>query len=270
MGTLEFNDKNQLTNEITLKDDPKTPLAMGMTVTATGVPSGTTILKVVGKSIYLSQMPDDDTPMTQDYALGRPKSIKYDLPGTNPVTLTFDEAATPYAQKFAAAVYEAMAAEAPVVEKTALPFAMQLVDNITGFYVFIPSYNKPTGADLQGQVRDIVKSILRGVPDFNDPAYSNQMLWYPDPSMRPKGLTGDQNFNVFNPDPYVWFVHKVEGMSGYGFSVDDDVSNPSAGGPLLAADGQPNHSPSNLQMGFGGTGGLTNQTEWFPTIPWAP
>ena len=66
------------------------------------------------------------------------------------------------------------------------------------------------------------------------------------------GLTSGQDFNVYNLDPYVWFVHKVEKMSAYGFSVDDDVANPTATGPLLAADGTPNHDPSNLQIDFGG------------------
>jgi hypothetical protein len=64
----------------------------------------------------------------------------------------------------------------------------------------------------------------------------------------------------------------VEGLTGYGFSVDDDVANPSATGPTEGDDA--NHSPSNLQIGFGGIKGtgelatakpLGNQEEWFPT-----
>ena len=80
--------------------------------------------------------------------------------------------------------------------------------------------------------------------------------------------TGGQKFNVYNLDPYVWFVHRVEEMSAYGFSIDDDVSNPTATGPLLGPNSDSNHYPNNLQIGFGGTHGLGNQSQWFPTIPW--
>ena len=46
------------TNQITLDSLPATPLAVGMTVTApTGIPAQTTILKIVGTTVYLSQIP---------------------------------------------------------------------------------------------------------------------------------------------------------------------------------------------------------------------
>lgn len=118
------------------------------------------------------------------------------------------------------------------------------------------------GPILVGEVRDIVKSILRGVYDFE--AAPDQTKWYPNPS----DAAGGQKFNVYNLDPYVWFVHHVLQMSAYGFSVDDDVSNPTATGPLLSADGTPNHFPSQLQIDFGGIGGLGNKSQWFPTTPW--
>jgi hypothetical protein len=62
-------------------------------------------------------------------------------------------------------------------------------------------------------------------------------------------------------------------MAGYAFSVDDDVANPAAPGPVLAADSTPqnpvyNHLPNNLQIAFGGIEGFGNPNEWFPTIPW--
>jgi hypothetical protein len=72
----------------------------------------------------------------------------------------------------------------------------------------------------------------------------------------------------------VWFVHTVEQLTGYGFSVDDDVANPSATGPR---GDNTNHEPSNLQIGFAGIKGtgnlikakpLGNQNEWFPTTKW--
>ena len=57
---------------------------------------------------------------------------------------------------------------------------------------------------LVGEARDLVKSILpAGVYDYYQ--VPDQSEWYPDP----KTPTGGQDFNVYNLDPYVWFVHKV-------------------------------------------------------------
>ncbi len=108
---------------------------------------------------------------------------------------------------------------------------------------------------------------MRGV--YNYYAVPDQTEWYPNPAT----ATGGQTFNVYNLDPYVWFMHVEEGISGYAFSVDDDVSNPSATGP----EGDPNnHSPNNLQIASGGiqnssypsTPALANLNEWFPTTKW--
>ena len=44
--------------------------------------------------------------------------------------------------------------------------------------------------------------------------------WYPPPS---KNMY-NTGYNVYNLDPFVWFVHQKVGLSGYGFSFDDDVS----------------------------------------------
>ena len=62
-------------------------------------------------------------------------------------------------------------------------------------------------------------------------------------------------------------------MDGYAFSVDDDVANPAAPGPVLAASSTPgnpvyNHSPSNLEIAFGGIDNFENPNAWYPTIPW--
>ena len=146
---------------------------------------------------------------------------------------------------------------------------MNVVDNVIKFYADIPTSDQNAwGSTLVGEVRDLVKSILRGVYDYTQ--VPDQSLWYPDPATP----TGGQQFNVYNLDPYVWFVHVVEGLAGYGFSVDDDVANPDAIGP---PGDDKNHLPSNLEIGFGGTKGtgaqskatpLTNQKEWFPTTRW--
>lgn len=269
-ATLGFTKNNHATNVITLNGTPKNGLDLGMVVTAPGVPTGTTILKIDGNKIHLSQIPDDTTAPTQDYTFSKPVPIKLDPNYTTPYDLKFDDAATPKAQKFAASVYEAMSAEAAVnpLPDSALPYSMNLISQVIQFYAKLPGYTRPdlTGPILVGEVRDVVKSILRGVYDFNQ--VPDQSQWYPPPKDIPSGLLSGQQFNVYNLDPYVWFVHRVENMSGYGFSVDDDVSNPQAVGPLLAEDKSPNHAPSNLQVEFGGTTSFGNTNQWFPTIPW--
>ena len=71
----------------------------------------------------------------------------------------------------------------------------------------------------------MIKSVLRGVSDFTKypDAIENDkhVVWYPNPSLK----RGKQDFNVFNLDPFVWFVHVKLGFSGYGFSVDDDTAD---------------------------------------------
>ncbi len=79
----------------------------------------------------------------------------------------------------------------------------------------------------------MVKSILRGVWNFI--AVPDQDDWYPAPFKK----AGGRDFNVYNLNPYVYFVHKVLNMSGYAFSVDDDVANPAAACPVLAEDSTP-------------------------------
>lgn len=253
----------QVTNELTLSANPAVPLAVGMTVTGSGVPAGTTILKIVGKQIYLSQIPDSSTPITQVYTFGKPTMLAYDPAYTAPYQLTFSAAEAATARLFAGSVYQAMASQAVALPPSPyLPTSMNVVSHVIKFWAKLPGYDKPWGPILVGEARDVVKSILRGVYDFNE--VTDQTKWYPAPGTP----TGGQNFNVYNLDPYVWFVHVVQGMSAYGFSVDDDVSNPTATGPLLGPDKAPNHFPNNLQIGFGGVGGLGNPNQWFPTTPW--
>ncbi len=270
-ATLGFSG-TYASNVITLASQPAVPLAVGMTVTApSGVPAGTTILKIDGDQIFLSRIPDDDAPASQVYTFGKPRAIAYDPKYTTPYQLSFDAAATPGARLFAGSVYAAMSAEAGVdpLPPSSLPYSMNLVSQVIQFYAKLPGYDRagnPAANLLVGEVRDVVKSILRGVYDFN--AVPDQSLWYPAPGSKTSGLTSGQDFNVFNLDPYVWFVHDVEQMSAYGFSIDDDVANPTATGPLVAPDGSANHFPNNLQIEFGGAGRLGNTSQWFPTIPW--
>jgi hypothetical protein len=273
----------ELTNEITLTTAPKVaPLVPGMTVTAPGIlPDGTTILRVDGNNIYLNRIPTSAPQSPSNFQFGAPVELPYNSDNSNfttPDNLTFDASSTPQAVQFAGSVYEAMQTELglnpPKIK--ILPTSAALVGNVIQFYANLPDSGKPdTGNLLTGEVRDVVKSVLRGVYDFNK--VPDQSQWYPDPSKAPQGLTSGQNFNPYNLDPYVWFVHIVEKMSGYGFSVDDDVSNPQAIGPTLDKNGNSkpgNHSPNNLQVGFGGISGpapvrnFGNSNPWFPTIPW--
>ena len=68
----------------------------------------------------------------------------------------------------------------------------------------------------------------------------------------------NQSYNVFNLDPFVWFVHKQLLLSGYGFSFDDDTADVNANGA------------EQLYVAVGGPEGLPNTNEWKPSTPWGP
>ena len=115
------------------------------------------------------------------------------------------------------------------------------------------------GKMVTAMIRDMIKSVLRGVWDFTKfpddvDDHGNHLSWYPDP----KEHRGDQLFNVFNLDPFVWFVHVQLGFSGYGFSVDDDTADVGAGGA------------SQLQLTVIETGGLKNLNPWTIQAPYGP
>jgi hypothetical protein len=115
------------------------------------------------------------------------------------------------------------------------------------------------GKMVTAMIRDMIKSVLRGVWDFtkfpdNVDDHGNHLTWYPDP----KEHRGDQQFNVFNLDPFVWFVHVQLGFSGYGFSVDDDTADVGAGGA------------TELQLTVIDTGGLKNLNPWTIQAPYGP
>ena len=108
-------------------------------------------------------------------------------------------------------------------------------------------------------IRDMIKSVLRGVSNFTKfpdivGDHNNHTSWYPNP----REPQGGQPFNVFNLDPFVWFVHVQLGFSGYGFSVDDDTADVGAGGA------------SQLQLSVTGTGGLKNTKPWTQQAPYGP
>jgi len=284
---------NGPTNEITLTSVPKEPLAVGMTVKGMGLLNGTTILSItdsegnfidsatkIGDKIFLSLVPSGLKQGTQQFKFEKPTEIPYtNFSSTNfsvkPYKLSFNGvAAQNQARLFAGSVYAAMSAEAGALQTSSLPPPAQLVGQVIQFYANLPTDPAPGGKNLTGQVRDVVKSILRGVWNFI--AVPNQKDWYPNPATptpNAKVDGKDATFGIYNLDPYVWFVHDVEQMAGYAFSVDDDVANPAAAGPVAAPDSTTsnpvyNHFPNNLQIAFGGIKGFGNQNAWFPTIPW--
>ena len=60
-----------------------------------------------------------------------------------------------------------MSAEAPVVQPSLLPYSAALVGHVINFYAKLQEYDTPNaGTLLLGDVRDVVKSILRGVWNF--------------------------------------------------------------------------------------------------------
>jgi hypothetical protein len=281
-------------NEIILSSKPAKPLLVGMTVKGDkgGIRTGTTILGITnskgqpieradneGDKIRLSLLPiSGQIPPSQNYTFGKPTEI----PSTGeakPYKLTFDtKAAKDQAELFAGSVYAAMSAEAgvPNPPATKLPKSADIVSRVIQFYANLPTDPLPGGTNLTGQVRDVVKSLLRGVWNFEK--VSNQKKWYPDPATPTSNAKvdgKDAKFGIYNLDPYVWFVRSPQALGtwGYAFSVDDDVSNPSAPGPILAPDSTPgnpvyNHVPNNLQIAVGGIQGFGNQNAWFPTLRW--
>jgi hypothetical protein len=100
--------------------------------------------------------------------------------------------------------------------------------NQTGRHTLLP--NQRTALEL----RDEIKSLLRGVYSFN--AVPDQSKWYPNPATPTPGATLNETnitFGVYNLDPYVWFIHTVLHNSSYGFSFDDDVANAQAASSTL-------------------------------------
>jgi hypothetical protein len=191
-------------------------------------------------------------------------------PWVTPVNITFTGQTKQQQQEtlfFAAAVYQSMYMESTIGAKDLFksptqPHAQALVGTVIGFdATHLPNSN-PGQGDIGGNLRDIVKSILRGVYDFRK--IPDESQWYPAPGSSALN-SNNKGFNVFNLDPYVYFVHRVLGLSGYGFSIDDDAADVGSGGFPLPQTGS---LPNNLSMTYTNLTGLPNQNEWFPSVPW--
>ena len=137
-------------------------------------------------------------------------------------------------------------------------YMQDIVGANMGFIFTQQAKDSDDGKMVTSMIRDMIKSVLRGVTDFTDfpdkIEATKHVVWYPDPSLP----SGNQPFNVFNLDPFVWFVHVRLGFSGYGFSVDDDTADVGAGGP------------SQLQLTVTKTGGLKNTNPWTIQAPYGP
>jgi hypothetical protein len=231
-------------------------LVPGMLVTGPGIPAATIITAVSSdnKLVTLSQVATSAGIGT--YSFVKPQPIADPKHEAHPFTLSFDPADQTTAAAFAQNAYEVLSVMSTIPPNPAVnDYTLQLLLNVIGCNVGkLPGMDvnlTPVKTEIQSEIRDLTKSLLRGVTDFKTVPESG---WYPDPSVK----TGGQSFNVFNMNPFVWFVHKKLGLSGYGFSVDDDVSDIGANGA------------TNLQLSIGGAGGLPNTAEWTWGAPYGP
>jgi hypothetical protein len=226
-------------------------LVPGMAVTdAQGTSHGViTAVASDNKTITLSQA--QSGALFDDFNFAKPavsSIVGYDPTGLTPIkTFTFGADQQNFALAFAQNVYVVMSTMGLTVKPGTANASIPLLGNIIGGNVgpaFLPNQN---GA-IQSAITNQIKSALRGVPDFTSPLYSNPSQWYPDPALK----TGGQNFNVYNLDPFIWFIHQKLGLSAYAFGLDDDIGDVGAGGA------------TQLDVSVGGLGGLPKQDPMSP------
>ncbi len=248
---------------------PNLVTGMGVKSSSDDIPAGTIITAInpTAHTITLSQAAtasnDNDT-----FTFTVPTQL---IPSSDvqPYTLSFNTTdAQAKANQFAGVIYDVMNAFSQIPPTPAgsnLSKSAQLINYAVGCNIGTLAAAVPLPQDRLNQVRDELKSLMRGVwnfvavPQFN--AQTNVLQWYPPPA------TGTANalvngvpatFGVYNLNPFVWFVHVELGMSGYGFSVDDDTSNVTA------------LNESNLLIAVGGTQNLPKSTvdnEWTAGAP---
>lgn len=150
------------------------------------------------------------------------------------------------ALQFAQTVYDTMQTMSLLVNPTTVAsrsasLLAYVIGGNTGSFVINEEFFSQTGRHTllpnertARQLRDQIKSLLRGVYSFN--AIPDQSEWYPNPATPTEGATlngAAVTFGIYNLDPYVWFVHDVLHNSSYGFSFDDDVANAQAASSTL-------------------------------------
>jgi len=236
-------------------------LVPGMTVTtgtgSTGtVPPGCVILSISSdeKTIELSTVASGTSFTFAKPAFASPEIVGFDPVNTPLVKLSFTTAAEKaYALAFAQTVYLCMSAWSVSVPKGTPNAWNPLLEHIIGGLLG-PNILPNANTDVMTALTNISKSALRGVPDFTSPLYSNPAQWYPDPAL----ATGGQTFNVYNLNPFVWFIHDKLGLSAYAFSLDDDIGNVGATGA------------TNIDFSVGGLYGLRNPAPYTPQAPFGP
>jgi hypothetical protein len=253
-------------------------LVEGMQVTGPGLEDpnpttqkgGTVILAIAQDemSVTLSRLAEENHPLSDGkvYTIVKPQP----LPSTPAILFDLDFSKDPIdparaPTTFAKKVYLIMASMAQIPKnpdpKVKTPHVLELMNNVIGGNMgFIFDNNDQRFSDdglaISAMIRDMIKSVLRGVTDFtkfSEYDNSNNRVWYPNPSA-PR--TGGLTFNAFNLDPFVWFVHVTLGFSGYGFSLDDDTADVGAG------------QATKLQLSIGGVEGLPNEKEWTIQAPY--
>lgn len=260
------------TNQATLRfGAPVTGLIEGMQVTGPGLDSpdpsqdkgGIIILAIAEdqQSVTLSQLARENHPLSenQSYRFVKPQGLPATPAGLHAFNFSGDPAEPARVpQEFSKKVYQVMASMAQIPKNpnpsVTTPHVLELMNNVIGGnmgFIFDTDAQRfsPDGLAISAMIRDMIKSVLRGVTDFTrypEFATDNKRIWYPDPSVPRGGLT----FNAYNLDPFVWFVHVKLGFSGYGFSLDDDTADVGAG------------EATRLMVSVGGPAGLPNTNEW--------
>lgn len=236
---------------------PNLPLGTQVTVTANKSPQPLiTIMKKVVKNgvtyYYLSQpLPSAGS---QTLTFSKPRPISY-VAQTQPIHINFEKDSAEmqrFARKFAATTYESLSVYSTAFNNGTIriPMPAWIVSQTIGGNVgYLPTANPINYVNISADARDLAKSALRGVPNFNNYPEKD---WYPAPSHG----TGNQTYNVFNLDPYVWWVHKELKLTGYGFSFDDDTADVNANGS------------TTLSIAVGGLDHLTNKDHFAASAPY--
>jgi hypothetical protein len=268
-ATLTFNEAHPELVEGMAVKGPGLDNAM----TEVGLHQGDAVILEIAsdqKSVILSQVANTAS-TNAPFTFSPPKPLlwtpkKEGDPGYPLITFSFPtEAPTPNPRDpydFSKAVYLIMASMNQIGHKNndnVSKFMQDVVGANMGFIFTDDAKQSDDAKTVTAMIRDMIKSVLRGVSDFTKypdvvDDKGNHTQWYPDPKI----ATGGQQFNVFNLDPFVWFVHVRLGFSGYGFSVDDDTADVGAGGA------------TQLQLTVTGTGGLKNTNPWTIQAPYGP
>lgn len=255
-------------NNVIRLNAPNTHLVPGMVVTGSAN-AGISTNPVDGHTTIVAIDSDNRTiHLSQGVKVGATGTYNFVLPalpqlgGFNDPIVKLLQPFTPVAtpsvpdvMQFAQNAFQLLSfmSQVPATKGDAAPRSAQVMLNVIGGNVTMPT-NRDALHKIEVSFRTMVKSLLRGINDFTKQL--DQTQWYPDPSV-PVAGTG-QPFNIYNLDPFVWFVHQRLGFSGYGFSLDDD-----------AADIGANYA-TKLGISIGGLNGLPNQFHWSETAPFGP